>query len=240
MLRRPLCLLSRFRTALVVLTFVTLAFGPGAKADTLTVQGTVTGITHGFNGGFPPVPGDTSDTLSVSLPNLTSVNLGSYTALDIQLVAPTGEQFVVLQDSLFSFNTNYTTGSNYGTELMTDVSVITNTGATLPLYPGDPGCYFSGTNLPAVHISGNATASAGESFTSLDIGCSVPAGLNTDVKNLNAANLEFDFNATSSTDLGPLVALQPIPAATPEPGTLGMLGTALLAGAGLARRRLRR
>jgi hypothetical protein len=28
-------------------------------------------------------------------------------------------------------------------------------------------------------------------------------------------------------------------AATPEPGTLGMLGTALLAGAGLIRRRLR-
>lgn len=201
--------------------------GSSGRADTLLIQGEITGISQ-FNG---------ESNLSVLLPTLNNVVLADYSSIDLQLSVVPGREVVVDENSLFSFGVDFFRAGTVGSSPAGGTCSFSMTGSGPA--PSGAGTFCGiGTNAELLYYNNSGQKfSAGDTFTQLNYVMNVPANLPV----LSGANFtpsgfespNFSFYTSKG---GTVATIQS--AATPEPGTFVLLGTALLSGAGLIRRRL--
>lgn len=203
--------------------------GSSGRADTLLIQGEITGISQ-LNG---------ESVLSVSLPTLNDVVLADYSSIDLQLSVTPGQEVVVNESSLFGFGLYFARTGNSGSVLEGGACAFSMMGSgPAPTSVSQGAICGIGTNAGDIYYGDAAQEfSAGDTFTQLDYVMNVPANLPV----LSGADFtpnSFTFPGFSFYDPNGGTEATMQSAATPEPGTLVLVGTALLSGAGLIRRRL--
>ncbi|GGA73232.1 hypothetical protein GCM10011507_26050 [Edaphobacter acidisoli] len=218
---------SYVRMAGLVALAAAFVAGSSGRADTLLIQGEITGVSQS-NG---------QSVLSVSLPTLDNLVLANYSSIDLQLSVTPGQEVVVDENSFFGFGVNFWRAGSTGATPAGGACTFSMTGSG-PAPSGSGTCAI-GTNAELIYYSDFQSFSAGDTFTQLDYVMNVPtnlpvlSGADFTPDSFESPGFNFhDPNGGTETE----ATMQS--AATPEPGTLVLVGTALLSGAGLIRRRL--
>lgn len=231
------------RLQLVALAALGLAaFAPTANAQdqTLTVNETITGVSHNyFSLPFGPGGAFVTDSLDTSPASFTA-DLSQYNNYTFHYTAPAGEK-IVISDPGVSY------GASFTAEATTVLSTGFGAGGTSTIsfdnLQGTPpgGAPFTGYNpSTGIYSQTNTSLTGALSFTGFTLTLSdipaVPSGALTYYDPSDSNNFHYSPNA--STDPGAFVSLQPDTApATPEPGNLALLAGLSLTSAGLLRRR---
>lgn len=204
--------------------------GTSGRADTLVIQGEITGVTQWSSG---------QSVLSVSLPTLDNLVLADYSSIDLQLSVTSGQEVVVNENSFFGFGLDFwRTGATSASPAGGACTFSMTGSGPAPTSVSQGAVCAIGTNAELLYYSDSAQEfSAGDTFTQLNYVMNVPTSLPV------LSGADFTPNSFTSPGFsfydpngGTPATLQS--AATPEPETLVLVGTALLAGAGLIRRRL--